>query len=310
MLKGSELSNPYRRRQFFALGVATFVALLAVRFFILPWLWGQHLPSAGEIVDKILDGFLVAIATSMITAAVLSWLTPSEEMAEIMIMNPGIELKRLLENDLRGTRSFWYKGHTGKWTRSETLPRLAREARATRSTKDIRIVILNPNNDGACRQLANLDAERDPKVDTSSQVSYIKKQLLATVLAAYVWREKEPLLQIAVALHNEFSLFRIDLTDQSAIVTRSSPRDLAIRYSFQSDFYRSFLEEVRVSFNRSKRLREVDARGIDINRLTEKTARDLLAMLELDPAEVLGVGEDALADVIKMVREDENRYPD
>jgi hypothetical protein len=309
-MKASELSNPYRRRQFFALGVATFVALLAVRFFILPWFWGQHLPKGEEIVDKILDGFLVATATSVITAGVLSWLTPSEEMAEIMIMNPGLELKRLLENDLRGTRNFWYKGHTGKWTRSETLPRLAREARSARSGKDIRIVILNPNNDAACRQLANLDATRDPKLDTSSQVSYIKKQLLATILTAYAWREKEPLLRISVGLHNEFSLFRIDLTDQSVIVTRSSPRDLAIRYSFQSDFYRSFLEEVRVSFDRSKRLREFDAHGINFERLTEESARQLLTMLELNPAEILGIGENALADVIKMVREDGSRYPD
>jgi hypothetical protein len=171
-------------------------------------------------------------------------------------------------------------------------------------------VILDPNNDGACQQLANLDAERDPKVNTSLRVAYIKKQLLATILVAYAWQEKEPLLRIAVALHNEFSLFRIDLTDQSAVITRSSPRDLALRYSSQSDFYRSFSEEVRVSFDRSKRLPEVAAHSIDLKRLTEKTARELLTKLELDPAKIRGLGEGALADVIKMVRENENRFPD
>jgi hypothetical protein len=311
-MKSSELlSNPYHRRWFFALGVATFVALLGVRFFIFPWAWGQQLPSTLDIVNTTLDGFLVAIVTGMITAAVFSWLTPSEkEMAEIMIIQPGRELKRLLGDDLRGTRTFWYKGHTGKWTRSVTLPRLASEARATRSTKDIRIVILDPNNDGPCRQLANFDAMRDPKIDTSSQVTYIKKQLLATVLAAYAWRGKEPLLQIAVGLHNEFSLFRIDVTDQSAIVTRSSPRDLTVRYSSRSDFYTTFCEETRVSFDRSKRLREVDAHNFDFEHLTEKTARELLTMLELDLAKILGSGEDALADIIKIVREEESRYPD
>jgi hypothetical protein len=57
-------------------------------------------------------------------------------------------------------------------------------------------------------------------------------------------------------------------------------------------------------------LREVDAHSIDFEHLTEKTARELLTMLELDLAKILGSGEDALADIIKIVREEENRYPD
>ena len=57
-----------------------------------------------------------------------------------------INVKKNLHKDLRNTKELRYRGHTGKWTISVTLPTLADIARKNRSTIAINLEILDPRD--------------------------------------------------------------------------------------------------------------------------------------------------------------------
>lgn len=284
------LRNPYSRRKFYATCIAATVALICLRYFVLPAIYrGQ----AGADVSpysafsSLLDNFIVALISSIVVTSLLLWLSPSvKEMAQLTVVQPGRELKSILNEDVKNCSEFWYRGHTAKWTRTVTIPALAKEAREERATKKIYIIILDPDNESSCRLLADLDHRRNPTVTIPDRLKFIKRELIMAILSAYLWKEREPLLDIHVSLNNKFSLFRIDLYSKSAIVTRSSPNDSALRYSSDSDFYRAFKEELNISFRQAKQLPDVDAEGVTFDNLTVPAARTLLTKIGINTAAI------------------------
>ncbi len=288
------------------MGVVTFIALAGLRFFIVPSFFGWSTPNLETIVNSVLDGFIVALVSSATTTVLILLLVPSvKQMPDITVINPGKELKKLLNEDLTDTKEFWYRGHTAKYTRSEVLPKLASKARIDRTTINVYIIILDPDSHGACQLLADLDSNRNPSINTPSRIKYIRKELLATILCAYLWNVKEPFLDISIGLHDKVSLFRVDLTGKSAIVTRSSPQDCAIRYSDHSDFYRSFVEDLRVSFKQAKQLPKNIDQPLDHASLNAVNARSILTELGLN---LSGFTEPELAEVVSTALEPRSPY--
>ncbi len=96
------------------------------------------------------------------------------------------------------------------------------------------------------------------------------------------------------------------LTSKSAIVTRASPTESAVRYSCQSDWYRTLSADLRVSFDQSERLLETDVRGVNLESLDEAKARELLVAVGLDMSHI----DDAeLTEIVSNARRSRNPYP-
>lgn len=302
------LRNPYSRRKFYATCFVTTIALVCIRYFVLPIIFetGEAKTTPYSAISSLFDNFIVALISSIVTTGILLWLTPSiKEMAEITVVKPGRELKSILSEDSKDCGEFWYRGHTAKWTRTVTLPTLAKEARGERSTKNIYIIVLDPESDASCRLLATLDHSRNPSIAIPDRLKFIKQELIATILTAYLWKEREPLLNIHVSLNNKFSLFRVDLFSKSVIVTRSSPDESAIRYSSKSDFYRAFKQDLLVTFQQAKQLPDIDTEGTNFDNLTENTARTLLSKIGIDTT---AITDEELRKVRDKVKAGEARY--
>jgi hypothetical protein len=303
------LKNPYSRRKFYATCLAATVALVCLRYFVLPAIYrGQAGADVSpySAISSLLDNFIVALISSIVVTVLLLWLSPSvKEMAEITVIKPGRELKSILNEDVKNSSEFWYRGHTAKWTRTVTVPALAKEAREERATKKIYIIVLDPDNESSCRLLADLDHHRNPTVAIPDRLKFIKRELMVTILTVYLWKEREPLLDIHVSLNNKFSLFRIDLYSKSAIVTRSSPNESALRYSSTSDFYRAFRQELHISFQQAKQLPEIDAEGVTFDNLTVEAARNLLVKIGINTA---AVTDDELQTAVNEIKYPEPPY--
>jgi hypothetical protein len=171
------------------------------------------------------------------------------------------------------------------------------------------ILIIDPRNDETCKHLAESDLKRDPKtVDTDQRIIYIKKELLATILNMYAWKKCDHRLRIHLGLHRDISLFRVDLTDKSAISSRPGERDLAVRYSNNSDFYRSFYTDMMATYDNAFQL-PFDVDGVEDKHLNKDLAKRLLSDLGIDLGQVAGIGDKELEEIVEIARKPENPYP-
>jgi hypothetical protein len=303
------LRIPYRRRQFFSLFLLTLFLLAALRFIVLPWAFNKEIPEVYRMLDSILEELFVAATTGIVVTSVILLLTPAKELPHITPMKPGKELERQLANDLNGTNEYWYRGHTGKYMRSMILPKLAIEAKNGKQVIRASIFVLDPTNGPACTRLAQTDSRNDPSIkDTDLQVKNIRKQLFATILVAYALRKQyEPWLDVKIGLHQEFSLFRMDMTTNSVFITRSGKDELALRYGKESDFYRTFSADARLSFEGSKHL-QLNVPAVTPANLNPDTAKTLITALGFTLS-AMGLDKD-LPDIVKIAKESKNPYAD
>lgn len=131
----------------------------------------------------------------------------------------------------------------------------------------------------------------------------VSKELYATVLSAYVWKEHEPALEISVALHHTVSLFRIDLSSRLAIITKEDPKEPALRYDAGTFFYTSYREELRMTRAQAPVLER--ARIGSFDQLTVENVRPFFLQLGLLRD---GTTDEFLQEVIDLARRAENPY--
>jgi len=303
----SLLSSSYRRRQFFVFTALALLALGFARFYLLPTLFGARPVSWIDILGALLDSFIVALAASGATLAFLSWITPpAVRRARLRVVEPG-DLKRTLRDALKGTREFWYRGHTARWTRSVTLPFLAAQAREEKSAVEVYLIISDPNDARVCRTYAEFGHQRRPgDQEKPWDPRRVQQELYATILSAYVWMAEEPLLTVSVALSSQATLFRVDLSSSAVVITTPYPRDPAMLAVSASSLYKSFREDLRVTFQQCRVLPRDRIAPRRVN-LTQPVVSELLQMLGFDSASL--TPED-LGTILKTVQQPASPYPD
>jgi len=118
--------------------------------------------------------------------------------------------------------------------------------------RDIRITILNPNNDLLCKEYAtyrrSLKSAKNGHLWTEIKV---KEEVIATIVSALRFRHEEPLLRIELYLIDHFSAFRFDISDQYVIVTKEDKEASGLRADSGTYFYDSYKDDVRLSERQS-----------------------------------------------------------
>jgi hypothetical protein len=304
MAKVDVQQDPHYKRLVFTTTGLSLAVLVLLRVFVFPV--GS---SVEQLTARLLESGIVGLLSGLLTSVIVLWLHPgARELPEISIIKAGSRLKETLREDLKGSREFWYRGHTGKWTRTVTLPGLMAQAREEKVGKSVYMVILDPDNRSACELLAKLDTRRDASIDIEERVLFIRRQLMATILAALFCEKEEPRVSVRIGLHGHFSLFRVDLTVHSVVVTRANPDEPAIRYSRSSDFYKSYRDEVEANYTQSRKL-ELDAWQ---KALLSKTNREKLTEAEVRTLlEGLGITvrpEDSMSEVIRELSSERKPY--
>lgn len=301
---GSLLTNKYRRRIFFASGITALVALVSMRFFIIPYFANQPVQDFSSIINAILDNLMVALVSGISVTALILWLTPPDlRKADVEVIESA-ELKNVLSEALKQTSEFWYAGHTARWTCSVTLRQLKSEAELEGVSKKIHITILDPTDLKACQRYAKLrnrlQIEKEP---VSSLEAKHQLELYSTIVSAYVWRTEAPLLDIEIGLSDKVSIFRVDLSSNAAIVTTPGTRKPALKFSSGSTFYKLFREEVILNHLQS-RLLPLNVIGVPFKQLdidnTRRLLTSLIPNLDLDDREI--------EEIIRIAKKAENPY--
>jgi len=166
--------------------------------------------------------------------------------------------------------SFWiYKGGTGTYLRAVTLPGNGENALQHRRRREISIEILDPNNVELCDRYGRVRRSLDPTPDRAGEIwttKRVRNESYATIFAAAYYRELYGLLDIKLGLASTMSLFRYDLSSHYVIITQEEGTAPALEANSGTYFYDSYLQELRLSFEQSRKIDLQKAQGISLTK--------------------------------------------
>ncbi|MFQ3545804.1 hypothetical protein Q7A53_17125 [Halobacillus rhizosphaerae] len=297
------LLSKYARRTFFFISLILFIILLLIRLLLMPALSNLLDENIFNIINTMIDALFSTGVSTVVIASLAFWLTPRVvKKSQMEIVEPK-QVKDYLER-ARETDEYWFMGGTGRFTRSKTIPKLAIDARHSNFSKKIHIIMINPENRRVCEKY--VDYRNKVKSGLNQRWNYkkLKKEILSTIVAAYTWRKEQPLLEVEVGLIEHYSLFRIDLSTELAVITKEDPSEPALMCEKGTFFFKSYLEDLRLSLSQSRILTpKID--GIPFSKVNGEEVQKFVESLgiETDPFDI-----DDFEEMAKIVIKGENPY--
>jgi len=280
----SILSRRHYRTAFYFLVALILFFSTTLRFLVLPQFDVKLETSLLGFGAALLDGLVISLLVTVLIGSFVFWLTPEILKKSVMDVIEPKEIGPLLKKSVADTKTWTYKGACGRYTRATTLPSLASAAKHEGLGRDIRITILNPNNDLLCAEYATY--RRSLKSASNSHPwteAKVKEEIIATIVSALRFRHEEPLLRIELYLIDHFSAFRFDISDQHVIVTKEDKEASGLRADAGTYFYDSYKDDVRLSERQSINVSYQDEVPLG-NELTNETLCALILKASLiDP---------------------------
>jgi hypothetical protein len=300
------LANPrYRRMLLLVVGLLAAVSLL-IRFLILPSFDPKLRLAVPAIAAVILDNLFSSVLVTVFIGAFVYWLDPEILRSAKMDSVAAADIARLLEDAMRTTEVWWFRGATGRYLRAVTLPRIADVARRSSSTKEINIQILNPDSESICRQYALYRRSLGSAVNERSNWTYerVRAELYATLLKICIVRVQEPMLRFTVSLANSFSSFRLDLSSAYVVVTKEDPKAPGLRCDHGTYFYKAYHDDMVLSARQCTQV-ALPPQSFDPDSLTTQNVRTLLVSLGFG---VQALSNEDLDDIINRAKDSRSPY--
>ncbi|MFX4218555.1 hypothetical protein ACOL3B_06590 [Aliarcobacter butzleri] len=261
--------SPFKFKIFLLCSIIGLIILLVINFYILP-IYFESPTTLLKTLTDVFNNFTALLISSLFGVLFLYMLTPKVmSKSEIIKLEPR-DLKNNLEEILKDAEFYYYYGHTARWTRSVTLPKLYEYALNKKITKEISITILDPNNIELLKYFKTYGHGERDKGNIINNIKDLKKELLSTILIGLMY-DKKSFFKVNLYLSSKVSLFRFDLSDKAAILTKPHPLDPALKVYNGTFFYQSYKEEIKISQEQSRKLDfdkvEILNKEISINNL-------------------------------------------
>ncbi|MFF0743455.1 hypothetical protein ACFYVL_23975 [Streptomyces sp. NPDC004111] len=164
----------------------------------------------------------------------------------------GAEVGEALREARQHTNLWYFKGGTGTYLRAVTLPSCVNAAKVQRSQLNMKIDIVNPDDERACDAYARFRQMFAGQHNAAEAALWtrdrVRKEAYATVLAACWYRQRLATLEIAVHLSSVVSTLRYDLSESCLVITqddRSRMNLLVRRGQPLYDYYVTELHQSR-----------------------------------------------------------------
>jgi hypothetical protein len=290
------------RRLYFVAATSIVAVLFLFRFFILPrWCVGcAGLQFGwGTFVAAVTEETIKALVVSVFVAAALLWLSPQWTRPEVTLID-GVFVGSTLRKEMTAAREWRFRGGTGSFTKSDTLPLLAKAASLNKHGIRIWLEIIDPTDEVTCERYARYrTALTGPLGITNifNSAKAVAAQSYATILLVTVLKREQPFLDICVGLSSRVSPFRLDMTDSLVLITNEDQSAPCLRFDSGSVYYRLFRNELDVSFEQARKLTLDLTSGVLRSQLAPAVAREQLSRVG---ALVDNVSDAELEEIIKI----------
>lgn len=248
---------------------------------------------------------MVSLTVTISIALFVFYIETPEEEKKFEIVE-AFKLSEIFDKEMGGTNLWYFSGGLGRHTRAVTIPVLAARARKINQQVELKLQVINPDDVELCKRYA--DYRRGLKSASDYQdkwtVSFVRREILATIICALLYKWKDPLLDVSICLKNNFSTLRIDLGSKSAIITKEDPKEPALICREESFLYRSYKSELQQTFKHFKQVNFDFQGSFKIAKLTGDEVSEILLNLGMKNG-LTTSDSDAIAIIIK---ENHNPY--
>ncbi|HEL4244406.1 hypothetical protein I5U23_09850 [Stenotrophomonas maltophilia] len=278
----SIFTKAYARKAFFGLvGLLSAIALI-VRYGVLPFASDSVKVNPAVLAANFLDSFVISLIVSTLIGAFIFFITPTIiRKSQIETVEPR-ELRDHFERSFQSADFWWYKGGCGRYFRTRTLPKMAEWARAKSLSREVRVVVLDPLNDSLCDAHARFrQSTASGKLSPPWTPQKVKDEIYATIVAVLVTQSNEPMLRINLSLAAHYSAFRIDLSNNIAIVTKEDRQAPAIICQPDNYYYKSYKDEITLTESQSRRVTQVNLENLELKSLSPEQVKSALSQAHL-----------------------------
>ncbi len=280
MKTNEEIKKGKRYKKLFIVSILflTFLTVLLLEPFSITV--KEPIVSLIKVIKAICEALIATLIVSVLIYFFTKWVNPKMPNADMEVLHPRLINTYHLQSRMN-TKTWWYNGNRGEYTRNVTLPYLAETCRKESRSIRVNLHILHPDNEIVCKtytEYRNNLSDLDEDIIKEKTI----QDLLATIVAAYLWKEEQPYLDIKVYLKNNFSPIRIEMSDSMVIITREDPRDPAIVYQHSSLFYNIYNFDLAQGVKQDIPL-DMTIPFVKRSKLTNKKIKELLTSIKITP---------------------------
>lgn len=244
--------SKHKKRHYFLFLTAAFIILLIIKFIaVYPLANNQN---AIGILIITLDNLIALTLSIFIASLAYIFFTPKNIREGDIHVVPSYDLESELEKIVEDTETYYYAGHTARWNRSVTLKKLESKAKLKNTRIEVSFIILDPDSEKVCLYYSEFGHANRKNSSQIDSIKNVRIELITTILICAKY-QIEPLLDIKVYLTDKVSLFRLDISDTEAILTKADPKEPALAFPRDTFFYRSYKEEFKVTRDQSRRIK-------------------------------------------------------
>lgn len=272
------LRKKYSRNLLIGSAALFILVVLLIRYLALPYFFPSIVGDWGTFFSNILNGLVTSTIITITVGVFVYWLQPEiAKNAKIEIENQHA-LGEMFSTAFSKTDLWYYKGGCGRYFRTKTLPEIAKYARKKTQSKEVLVVILDPTDIDLCKKHAIYrSGTASQEIETEKwTLEKVRLELFSTIVTTLVIQVNEPLLRITISLCSHYSSFRIDLSDEYAVITKEDRNAPAIICHKDTYFYKAYKDEVVLSLNQSKKLNKIDYLDLNLGDITAENVKDIL----------------------------------
>ena len=258
------LKSPTKIRIYFILLTLFLFFLIIINYYTLPELFRNYGNSYSGALPSFINNIIALFGSSLLASGFFWLITPSGMESSDVNVIASHDINSTLSSMLYKTERFYYYGHTARWNRIATFPKILEQANYSRSTKYIELIILDPENEDTCQFYASFGYGNRNKGRKIQSVRDVRIELLTTFLCC-LENNKSPFISFDLYVTDKVSISRLDISDNSLLLTKPYHGDPALHFPKGTFFYNSYKEEFNIAKKQCKKI-NLNIRKREINK--------------------------------------------
>ena len=239
-----DLSSTFVARSFlfiFAVLVClTLFAAFALNKYPAPSFWTE---TTTQLLIEICSGSIIILSVYFLY---LLFIGPNTETSQVSATRPQ-DISEKIEELPQDTRNYMFWGRSGSYFRAHPLRTMDEQARQSR--RNINVIVLLPDPNDA--RLTESYRKILESLGENEGDDPLLPHVLATCVACSIVSAKNRHLDVQVFLSSFIPGFRLDLSDNGAMLTQDDRNKSALHFTANSEFYEmwrsTMLDECKIS---------------------------------------------------------------
>lgn len=247
------IKSPAKLRAYF-LGLVIFLVFMIIaNYYLLPKAFIYFGSTYDGAIPPFFNNLIALLGSSLIASGFIWFVTPSGLDSNDVNVISSHDIKDFLNSMLNRTERFSYFGHTARWNRAVTFPKILEQAKDLRVTKHIDLIIIDPDDASACNLYASFGHGERKKGREIQSATDVRIELLTTFLSC-LEINKSPFIEVGLYVTNRVSISRFDISDNALMLTKPYQGDPALYFPKDTFFYSSYKEEFNVAKQQCKKI--------------------------------------------------------